>query len=192
MKEKRRAECKPKCAKWRKKRTGGLYVTVDGAAASGNRILEAREMNGAEDNSLKQASLASTVGNYPSVALWIHDSVCSCGFAEGKVRWRMLDRFHEKNHVRRLCRTVFNPNTPSNSKIRYRMGCANTVACEQLFRHFNRYSTAQRMGRLSYRAFWRHACMRYNQYLLSSSAKVSSMTHPATSRRLTLKAIGRR
>ena len=165
--EKSRAECKPKCARWRKKRTGGLYATLDGSLSSGNRILEVMEINGAEDHGLKQASLASMVRNYPGVELWVRDSVCACGFADSIVRWRMMDRFHEKNHVRQVCRTVSNPNTPSNCKIRYRLECTNTVACEQLFRQFNRYAAAQRMGKLNNRAFWRHACIRYNQYLLS-------------------------
>ena len=184
--------CKPKTARCRRTRSGGIYVTLDGNASRGNMILELREILGGEDNRTKEASMREMKEDYPELKLRVHDSVCACQFAAPYVQWMMLDRFHAKNHKRPLCRTKFNPNTPSNCKIRYRYGCANTVACEQLFRNLNQHSTAQQMGKLQYRAFWRHVCLNYNSYVANSTPQSCSLTHPATSRRLTLRKKGLR
>ena len=91
--------------------TGGLYATLDGRLPSGNRILEVRDIKGSDENGLKKASPESMVSNYPGVEIRVRDSVCACGFADSMVRWRMMDRLHDRNHVRQVCRTVFNPNT---------------------------------------------------------------------------------
>ena len=183
--------CKPKIQKLRKKRTGGIYLSVDGNADSG-RILELREVLAAESNLVKEASLRDLKRKFPGLELWVHDSVCACNFADSVVKHRLLDRFHIRNHKREVCRSRFNPNTPWNSKLRYKFGCANTVVCEQLFRMRNQYSAAQRMGRLCYRAFWMHFCMWYNSYVSGRRKGSLSLTRPATSRRDTLKRTGRR
>ena len=123
-------------------RTGGVYLTVDGDARNGNRIVELREMMGTEDNVLKETSLSDVCARFGTLSLWMRDYVCSCAFADGMVRKKMLDRFHAKNHTRQVCRTKYNPSTSANSRIRNRLGVWNTVACEQTFRYF-RYERAE-------------------------------------------------
>ena len=124
------------------------------------------------------------------IYLWAHDNVCDCEFAESHVRCRMSVRFHERNHTREICRETLNPNTPAICKVRYRFGCANASASEQLFRHVNRQSTAQRIGKLNYRAFWRRACMFYNASVQLRASQSRIVTHPAISKQLQAKTAG--
>ena len=88
-------------------------MSVDGDAKS-SRVLELREILSAETNLVKEASLVSLKKKYPSLDLWIRDSVCACQFAEGVVRYRLLGRFHLRNHKRDFSRAKFNPDTPAN------------------------------------------------------------------------------
>ena len=169
-----------------------IYLAVDGNLESANTILELREMIGSVDNRIKEESSDAMLDTYKGIAPWVHDNVCACDFSKALARWRMLDRFHERNHTRAICRTTLNPNTPSNCKIRYRSKCTNTSARDQISRYMNRHSTAQRLGKLNYRAFWRHACMFYNACIALRTPQSCSITRPAISRRLTLKTIRRR
>ena len=155
-------------------------------------ILELREVIGSEDNRIKGASLAKTVGTYPGLSLWVHDNVCACDFSKSLARWGMLGRFHERNRTRSICRATFNPNAPINCKIRYRFKRTNTSAREQIFRHMGRHSSAHRLGKLNYRAFWRRACMFYNTSIVLRTPQSRSITHPAISRRLALETTGSR
>ena len=104
------AICKPKNQKTRPKRTGGIYLSVDGGAAS-SRILELREILAAEKNIVKESILMSLKRKYPSLDLWVHDSVCAGKFSEGIVGRRLLGRFHMRIHKSEICRTKFNPDT---------------------------------------------------------------------------------
>ena len=128
-------------------------MRVDGDAQS-SRILELREILSAETNVVREARLVALKRRYPSKDLWVHDSVCAYQFSEGISRRRLLSRFHISRRKIDVCRARFNPDAPPRCKLRYRFGCTNTVARDQIFRKRYRQSTAQRMGMLSYIAFW--------------------------------------
>ena len=184
--------CRKATPSLRAHRTGGVYLTVDGDAATGNRIVELREILATEDNALKEASLASMSAKFGKLAIWIRDSVCACAFSAMYSERKMMDRFHAKNRKKEVCKTKFNPSTPWNARRRYAYGRTNTVACEQMFRYFNQHSTSQKMGRGNYRAFWRHVCIYYNNHAASTRRNKRSVKNPCVSRRLALKTIGRR
>ena len=128
--------CMKSQAPFRRMRTGGVYLTVDGDARSGNRIVELMEMLGTEDNALEETSLSDVCARFGSLSLWMRDYVCSCAFADAMVRKNMSGRFHARNHTRQVCRTKYNPPTSANSRIRNRLCVWNTVSCEQTFRYF--------------------------------------------------------
>ena len=157
--------CRKATTRFRKRRTGGVYLTVDGDAATGNRVLELREMMDTEDNVLKEAPAPSIVSKFGKLSLWIRDSVCACSFSVAYSGRKMIGRPHAKNRKMEVCKEQFSPITPWGSRIRYRHGCVNTVACEQISRYSNQHSAAQHMGRANYRAFWGHECIYYNRHV---------------------------
>ena len=189
-KSKKPRQCKGKGAALRKNRTGGLYLTMDGSVREGTSqgIIELREILNNEDNSLREKSLRNVKRAAPRLELWIHDLACKANFADGLVKRRMLDKFHSRAHVHAKCKRSLNPDWGRNVALRKKLRATNTVVCEQMWKHMNKYRQPQKMERSRYRAFWRHFCVFWNGHL----SKKENVAPPNTTRRVKRKTYGRR
>jgi hypothetical protein len=146
-------------------RTGGIYLSMDATTRKGQGqcILELREMMDYENNELKEVSMRALINSHPKLKLWIHDLVCRANFADKLIAYRMLDKFHAKNHKTVKCRTIYNPRKIANKRVLKKFGVKNTQKAEQMWgRFFNRHYNAQFMNRLTFRAFMRHLCICFN------------------------------
>ena len=134
---------------------------------------------------MRYKAVAAMGRGCPLVELWVRASAHECKFAESVVRYRMLDRFHARNHLRRECKATFNPDTKYSVRIRNRFQRLNAVAREQTFAQFNGHSGPRQMGRLRYPAFWKHNSIQLNNHIESTKASPRhKATRPAVSRRL--------
>ena len=163
---------------------------MDGSVREGKSqgIIELREILNNEDNSLREKSLRNVKRAAPRLELWIHDLACKANFADGLVKRRMLDKFHSRAHVHAKCRRSLNPDWGRNVALRKKLRATNAVACEQMWKHMNKYRQPQKMERSRYRAFWRHFCVFWNGHL----SKKENVAPPNTTRRVKRKTYGRR
>ena len=116
------------------------YTYATTQKGEGQCVLELREMHDFETNALKERSLRAVLGSHPNLKLWIHDLVCRAKFADGLVPLRMPDKFHRTNHTIAICKTTYNPRTPTNKRILKKFGVLNTQKAEQIWgRVFNRH-----------------------------------------------------
>ena len=111
-KSKKPRQRKGKGAAWRRGRTGGLYLTIDGSIREGTSqgVVEQREILYVEDNSLGERSLRNVKRAAPHLELRIRDLACKATYADRVVRRRMLDKFHSRAHVHAKCKRSRNPN----------------------------------------------------------------------------------
>ena len=181
---------KGKGAAWRNKRTGGLRLTMDGSAREGTSkgAIELREILNNEDNSQRRKNLRNIKGAAPPLALWIHDLARKANFADRVVKRRVLDKVRKRAYVNAKWRRSLKPDWGRSATLRKRLRATDTVACEQMRKHMNKYRQPQKMERSRYRAFWRHFCVFWNGHL----SKKENVAPPNTTRRVKRKTYGRR
>ena len=77
----------------------------------------------------------------------------------------MIGRLHKDNHVGAECQVGgrYNPDTPLSMEIRALYKITNTIICEQMWRHLNRFNTVFQMTRSNFRMFLRHFCIEWNR-----------------------------
>ena len=100
----------------------------------------------------------------------------------------MLDKFHSRAHVHPRRKRSLNPDWGRNVALRKKQRATNTVVCEQMWKHMNKYRQPRKMGRPKYRAFWRHFCIFWNGHL----SKKENVAPPNATRRVKRETYGRR